>query len=205
VVGAEHGPEPLDQRHAFGNAVLEEVVAEDVHAIGAGQVMEDVAVEIGDGDPLRGLQEAAELQVLAQVRAELERHAVGAGELQVRQALARLRGERRAAGESAVEQVAEASEAGTTACHGLRRRPVGVEEARLAIGVSGDPRRHAARQLRVSGERPVLGERQLQTAPCRRQRDGRGGKRDGIGNGGLVHGGLAEVDARGYQTLLTAA
>ena len=83
MVGAEHRAEIANALGAARDAFLVEVVAEDVDAVRAGQVVEAVAVEVGDGDAGRRLHERAGLQVLAHVAAELERHAVGVGELQV--------------------------------------------------------------------------------------------------------------------------
>jgi hypothetical protein len=89
--GRRRAPGPRrSTARALGDALLVEVVAEDVDAVGAGQVVEDIAVEVGHRHALGGLHEAARLQVLAQEAAELERHAVGAGELQVGDARPRL-------------------------------------------------------------------------------------------------------------------
>ena len=93
VVGAKHRPERRDTGAARGDATAVEVVAEDIDAIGTGQVVEFVAVEIGDLHAGAGLQEAAALQVLAHVAAELEGHPVAAGELQVGNAFRRFAGQ----------------------------------------------------------------------------------------------------------------
>ena len=58
MVGAEHRAERCDARAALGDAVLVEVVAEHVDAVRAGQVVEDVAVEVGDRDAAGRLHEA---------------------------------------------------------------------------------------------------------------------------------------------------
>ena len=47
------------------DAFLVEVVAEDVDAVGAGEVVEDVAVEIGQRDAGRGLHEGAGAEIFA--------------------------------------------------------------------------------------------------------------------------------------------
>ncbi len=62
---------------------LVEVVAEHVDAVGAGEVVEPVAVEIGDRHAARRLHERADGRCCAHDAAELERHPVGVGELQV--------------------------------------------------------------------------------------------------------------------------
>jgi hypothetical protein len=73
MVGAEHRAQRLDPLAAAGHALLVEVVAEHIHAIGAAQVVEDVAIQVGHGDAGRGLEEGTALQVLAQETAVLER------------------------------------------------------------------------------------------------------------------------------------
>ena len=65
VVGPEHRaevarPAPLP----CVDALLVEVVAEHVDAVGAGQVEKPVAVEVGDRDAVGGAQEGAAGQVL---------------------------------------------------------------------------------------------------------------------------------------------
>ena len=83
MVGAQDRPQVAHTFAAAGNAFLVEVVAEDVHAVGTGEVVELVAVQIGDLDARGGLQEGAALEVLAHEAAELKRHAIARGELQV--------------------------------------------------------------------------------------------------------------------------
>ena len=63
--------------------LLVEVVAEDIDAVGAGEVVEPIAVEIGDRHAGGRLHEGAGPQVLAHEAAVLERHPVGVGELQI--------------------------------------------------------------------------------------------------------------------------
>ena len=55
MIGAEHRPEVAHPLAAARDALLVEVVAEHVHAVRAGQIVEAVAVEIGDRDAGRGL------------------------------------------------------------------------------------------------------------------------------------------------------
>jgi hypothetical protein len=83
VIGAEHRPEVAHAFAAARNAFLVEIVAEDVDAVGTGEIVELVAVQIGDLDARGGLQEGAALEVLAHEAAELKRHAVARGELQI--------------------------------------------------------------------------------------------------------------------------
>ena len=50
MVGAEHRSQRVGALFCLGNAILVKIVAEDIDAVGAGQVVEDIAVEVGDGD-----------------------------------------------------------------------------------------------------------------------------------------------------------
>ncbi len=77
VVGAEHRAQRMRSLLTLGDALLVEVVAEDVDAVGAGQVVGHIAVEVGDGDAARGLHEGRGAEMLAHQAAVLERHAVG--------------------------------------------------------------------------------------------------------------------------------
>ena len=65
VIGAEHRAEVADALDPALDALLVEVVAEDVDAVRAGQVVEAVAVEVGDGDAGRRLHEGAGRQMPA--------------------------------------------------------------------------------------------------------------------------------------------
>jgi hypothetical protein len=133
--------------------------------------------------------EAAERQVFAHVAAELERHAVGAGELQVGQALARLCGQRRAARIARAVQLGEAAKAGAPPRLRFRRGAVGAEELLLAVGIAGDQPGQPPRHPGVAGERGMLGERQLQP-PMRRGGAAAGSSSDRGGGkeGRRVHG-----------------
>ena len=46
VIGAQHRPEPVDDRRALVDAFLVKIVAEHVHAIGAREIVAPVAVEV---------------------------------------------------------------------------------------------------------------------------------------------------------------
>ena len=130
MVGAEHRAQVADALAAAGDALLVEVVAEHVDAVRAGQVVEPVAVEIGDGHAGGGLDEGAGLEVLAHEAAELERHAVAGGELQIGDAVddrgGRLRGLAAARGEAR----REAHEARAPRRRDLLGRRVGAKELR---------------------------------------------------------------------------
>ena len=147
VIGAEHRAEVAHARGAALDALLVEVVAEDVDAVGAGQVVEAVAVEIGDGDAGGRLHEGAGVQVLAHEAAVLERHAVGAGELQVGDAFLDLRREPDRLGEALPVERRQAHEAGAALARDLLRARRRSE-------------RTAPRRIRRTGPAPRAG------APC---------------------------------------
>ena len=77
MIGAEHRAERVRALFGFRDALLVEVVAEDVDAVGAGQVVGHIAVDIGDGDAGGGLHEGAGAEMLPHQPAVLERHPVG--------------------------------------------------------------------------------------------------------------------------------
>jgi len=139
VVAAENRPQGLHPIHALRDALLVEVVAEDVDPVGPGQIEERVAVQVLDRHARGRLHEAAGLQPGAQVRAELERDAVAAGELKVREVLAGLTRHRNAAGEPLQVQRLEPVQARAAPCHHLRRRPVDAKEPVLVVGVPRNP------------------------------------------------------------------
>ena len=82
-VGAQHRAERAHAPGAALHAALVEIVAQQVHAIRAGEIVEGVAVEIGDLDAVRRGEKRTGGQMRLHVRAEREGHAVALGELQV--------------------------------------------------------------------------------------------------------------------------
>ena len=83
VIGAEHRPEVAHLLSAARDALLVEVVAKQIDAVGIGNVIQDVAVNIADGHAGGGFKHGTGGQVLADMAAILERDAVGRGELQI--------------------------------------------------------------------------------------------------------------------------
>ena len=182
MVGAEHGAERMGALLGLGDALLVEVVAEDVDAVGAGQVVEHIAVDIGDGDAGRGLHEGAGAEILAHQPAVLERHPVGFGELQVGDARRRLRRHLPALGVALLIEAGEAEEA-VLALHGdVVGRAVGAEEiVDIEFVMRHQPRDHLG-HFGMSGQRAVLGARQRQPRlqfgeDCRGASDRSGGQR----------------------------
>src|SRR5262249_38799076 len=80
-----------DARRAGVDAVLVEIVAEEVHAIRSAQVVVHAAVEIHDRDSARPRRQGADPQLASDVAAVLEWHAGGARGLQGRGARRGLR------------------------------------------------------------------------------------------------------------------
>ncbi len=104
-----------------------EVVSENVDAVRAGEVVELVTVEIGNGATGGRLQERAALEVLLHVTRELERHAVARRELHVRDAARHFLGQRGALRKALCVNRREPHEAQHGACEPLHpaHRPRG--------------------------------------------------------------------------------
>ena len=162
VIGAEHGTERMGAFFGRLDALLVEIVAEDVDAVGAGQVVGDVAIDIGDGDAGRRLHESAGGKMFADQPAVLERHPVGFGELQVGDVLGRLRGHLPAPGVALLVESGEPEEAVLALRGDIGRRAVGTEEvADIEFVMRHQPRDHFG-HFGMSGQRAVFGPRQRQ-------------------------------------------
>ena len=164
VIGAEHGAEVADELDPALDALLVEVVAEDVDAIGAGQIVEAVAVEVGDGDAGRRLHEGASLEMQADMAAELERHAIGVGELQIGDTVLDFGRRPRSLGIALAVMRAQPREGSLAPSSNLLRRIVDAEEVALVVFIERHQGRDPARHPRVTGQRAVLGLRQRQAA-----------------------------------------
>ena len=162
MVGTENGSELAHPRAALLDAFLVEIVAEEVDAVGAGEIEEAIAVEVRDGGARGALEKHPALQVLAHHAAELKRHAIARGELQVRHRRGDLAGERGTLGEALRVERCEAHERLAPLRSNFRRRIVRAEEARLVVLVMRDEPRDESRETRVPAERAVLGEREPQ-------------------------------------------
>ncbi len=180
VIGAEHRAERGDPMPAPLQAVLVEIVSEQVHAIGAGEVVGGVAVEIRDGQAGGRLNECPEFEVAAHEAAVLEGHAIGLGELQVGDSLSRLRREPQRLRSALPENSREPEESGAARSGDRFRRAVRAEDMRLVVFIEwnerGDPPRHS----RMSRERPVLRPRQLQARFQPGQHDRQNGRAERV-------------------------
>jgi hypothetical protein len=84
MIGSERRTQHTGARFGRFDACLVEVISEDIDAVGSGQIVEDVTVEIGHGHARRRLQErAGATQMFANQAVILKWHPVGFGELQV--------------------------------------------------------------------------------------------------------------------------
>ena len=177
MIGTEHRTQFVHARRAALDALLVEVVPEQVDAVGAAKIIERIAVEVGELHTGGRLHERTALQVLAHQAAELERDAVPVGELQVGDLVLDLASQRRRRRVALGVQRRQAHEPCTPLLGDIGRRVVGAEELRLVVLVVGNEGCHAARQARVPGQRRMLRSRefQAQLQPVRESRDAEGG------------------------------
>ena len=162
VIGTEHRAECMRPLFGLGDALLVEIVAEDVDAVGAGQIVEHVAVDVGDGNAGRRRHEGAGAEMLAHQAAVLEWHPVGFGELQVGDAARRLRGHLPALGVAVLVEAGEPEEAVLARHSQFGRGAIGREEiVDVEFVIRQEPRDQLG-HLGMAGQRAVLcaGQRQ---------------------------------------------
>ena len=162
VVGPEHRAQVADPRAAAFDAFLVEVVAKHIDAVGAGQVVAPVAVQIGRGRAAGGDDEGSGVQVLADEAAELEGYAVARRELQIGDLVLDFIGLPHGVGEALRIECGQAPEGRPALFADVLRGVVGPEELRFVILVVGYEPGQQAPQPRVAGKRAVLGARELQ-------------------------------------------
>ncbi len=179
MIEAEHRPEVPGALLGRSDALLVEVVAEDVHAVGAGEVVEHVAVDIGHGDAGGRFHEGGRAEVFLHQARELERHAIGAGELQVGDLRDGLRRQLPPLGVAIGVELCERKERVPAFGRDFRRRAVGVEVPLVGKLVKRQQARHTPRHLRMSGQRAVLGPRQIKARLDLGEGDGGAGHRSG--------------------------
>ena len=102
----------------------------------------------------------------------LERHPIGAGELQIGNGFGRLGAAADRFGEARLVKLRQAREAGAAQACDLGGRVVAVEKPILVVVVERHETGEAARHARMAGERAVLGLGQFQP-PAERQHRGR--------------------------------
>ncbi len=163
VVGAEHRAERMGAPLGTGNAILVEVVAEYIDAIRAGQIVQHVAVEIGDGNPGRRLHKSTGAEMLADQPAVLKRHPIGLGELQVGDAACELQRHLPAGGKTLPVLRGEQEEAVLAPCRDSLGCTVRAKEFIDIEFVERNQARDEARHSAMAGQRPMLGPRQRQS------------------------------------------
>ena len=84
VIRTEHRPQVSDARDALGNRFFIEIITKNIDAVGARQVHKALAIQIFQGDARRALNKTPQLEMAAQIRAELEGHPIATGKLHVR-------------------------------------------------------------------------------------------------------------------------
>ena len=197
-IGAQHRAERAHAAGAALHAGLVEIVAEQVDAVRAGQVVAGVAVEIGDLDAIRRSDKRPRGQMLLHGGAEREGHAVALGELQVGD----MRGcfgrpvERPHAARA--QQARQVREGGAAPVGDLGGRVVGGEEMRVVEGIARHQRGDAPGEARMSGEGTMLGARQGKPCPqLQRQHEHRQGQQ-------REHGDRAGIQCQRHRTSLVS-
>jgi len=182
VIGPEHRSKRIRARLCLRDALLVEIVAENVDAVRAGQVVGDVCVDIGDGDAGRGLHEGAGRKMLAHKPAVLKRDPVGFNELQIGDAAGSFRRHLPSLGIPLFVEAGEVEEGALALLGDRGRRAIGTEEILGAEFVERDQPCDPLRHLRMPGQRAVLGPRQGQSGP-QFGKNGRGASNRGGGQG----------------------
>ena len=165
MIGAEHRTKLAHPRSAALDRLFVEVVAEEVYAVGTADIVEAIAVEISNGHAFARLHEGGGGQVGAYVAVVLERHPVGVGELQVRDAFSRFGGAPDRFGKARVVKSRQPGEPCTAARNNVLRRSVGTEESRLVVFVKRHEPRKPPRDPCMTGDRFMFGLRKLETPP----------------------------------------
>ena len=170
MIGTQQGAEFMHPRRAPFDSALIEVVAKNVDAVGATQIIEAIAIEIGDRHAIGRLDEGADWQIGAHDTAILERHAIGAGKLQVGNVLAGFRSLPNRFGKACLIERSEPFKSGAPALRDIGGCAVGAEEPLFVIFVErnegGEPTGHS----RMARERRVFGLRKFEAPLDRGQR-----------------------------------
>ena len=162
-------PHPCHAPGRLLHATLVELMPQHVHPVGACQVDELPAVEVRHRHPGRPLHEAAQLQPRENMPAEGERHAVGPGELEVRDVLRRRHGEVHGPPMPLAQLPCQRLEGRLASPREIGSRAVGRIDLFPFESVARQHTRHALRPARVPRQRRMLRARELQSAirlPC---------------------------------------
>ena len=172
MIRAQQGAEIANAVCPAVDCALVKIVAENVDAVRASEIVEAVAVEIGDGHALGRLHKGADREAGAHLVPVLEWHAVSAGELQIGDVVGGFGSLAVRFGESRPVKVGKPLETRTTALRDIAWRTVGTKELFVAVLVEREERCDASCHPGVPGKRAVFGLRQFETALDRAQRRG---------------------------------
>ena len=161
MIGTEHGPQRLYLCSAPFDAALVEVVAEYVHAIRTGQIEELIAVEICYQHAFRLVNEHASLEMGTNISAELKRNAIVRCELHIGDAIRDLRRHSCAFDKARLVQRAQLRESRAADRSHVVGCVIRSEKIGVVVLVVRHPLRNLSRHLRVSRQRAMLGQRQL--------------------------------------------
>src|SRR5262249_41684958 len=136
---------------------------EYVDAVRAGEVVQEVAVQIRDGATGRCLDEGSSLEMTANIAAELKRYAIARRELQIGDTAYYFRGEPRGLLEPLRIQRRQAVKADATLLGDVGRGAVRPKYLRLVVLVERHQTGEPARDARMSCKRRLFGARQIHT------------------------------------------
>ena len=153
MIRAEHRAKLAHPRRAALDGLFIEVIAEEVHAVGTGDIVEAIAVEVSDGDAGARLHERRGGQMRAHIAAVLERYPIGVGELQIGNTGRRLGGAPDGLGKARLVKRRKPFEPGAAALRNFRRRAVRTEESRFIVFIERHESRKPPRDPRVTGQR----------------------------------------------------
>src|SRR5262249_32492907 len=144
--------EVADPLRSLLHARLVEVVAENVHAVGTGQVVKVVAVQIGNHHATRRLEEGPGAQMLAHKSAVLEGDAVGVSELEIRDIFTHLCSKPSCLSKACRIVPGQSHERVPAATGDFLGSSIGAEKIFFTKGIVGQQRSNAAGHSGMTGE-----------------------------------------------------
>ena len=138
-----------------------EIVAQQIDTVRARQIIKNVSVKIGDRDAMGRLHKGSNLQTLCGQLLELERHAVCADKLQIRQRLQNFTGRAQAFFKPRLVLRDHASDRLLSQCDDVLRGVVNPKGLRFIIRICRQQSRNATGCARVAGQRAVFGQGKL--------------------------------------------
>ena len=169
---AQHRTQSLDPLQRLLHARLVEVVAHDIDPIRTGQIHVAPSVQIGDVHSRRRLDKSSQFQMGPHIRAELKRHSIGSGELEVGDVTRSLCGLNDGSRMMPGKLPRQTEEPLSTGPFYRVRSSIGAEHLFIPIGITGDPAGDPLGPSGVAGQRRMLGKGKLETPPTPCQRTG---------------------------------